>query len=202
MNATFANNEKNNDKEKRKKNVITVDSNSNSNSKNDEMKFNDFYKSQNINTIKQNSNTIKAKNLIASIKFFMILLTMSRVRFLTIKSKRTINWTRFNNQETCLIFIRKRKQKRSCQNYAANSKIFANCVAMTIFFKNFCTSCYYNFENDRCNFRFKFEIDSSSSRKRIRESKTKFVLSIIKRQTRRRNFSFFFFFFQKFANRD
>jgi hypothetical protein len=61
---------------------------------------------------------------------------------------------------------------------------------MTILFKNFCTSCHYNFEDDRCNFRFKLEIDSSSNRKRIRESKTKFVLSIIKRQTRRRDFFF------------
>jgi hypothetical protein len=116
-------------------------------------------------------------------------LTMSRVRSLTIKSKRTINWTRFDNQKTCLIFIRERKQKRSCQDCAANSRIFANCVAMTILFKNFCTSCNYNFENDRCSFRFKLEIDSSSSRKRVRESETKFVLSIIKRQTRRKDFS-------------
>jgi hypothetical protein len=120
-------------------------------------------------------------------------LTMSRVRFLTIKLRRTINWTRSNNQKTCLIFIRERKQKRSCQDCAANSRIFANCVAMTILFKNFCTSCHYNFEDDRCNFRFKFEIDSSSSRKRIRESETKFVLSIIKRQTRRKDLFFFFF---------
>jgi hypothetical protein len=161
------------------------------------MRFNNFYKSQNINTIEQNSNTIKAKNSIANIKFFTIFLTMSRVRFLTIKSRRTINWTRFDNQKTCLIFIRERKQKRSCQDCAASSRIFANCVAMTIFFKNFCTLCYYNFENDRCNFRFKFEVDSSSNRKRVRESKTKFVLSIIKRQTRRRNFFFFFSFFSK-----
>ncbi len=118
---------------------------------------------------------------------------------LIIKSKRTINWTRLDNQKTCLIFIRERKQKRSCQDCAANSKIFANCVAMTILFNNFCTSCHYNFENDRCNFRFKLEVDSSSSRKRIRELKTKFVLSIIKRQTRRKDFSFFFssFFFSK-----
>jgi hypothetical protein len=36
-------------------------------------------------------------------------LTMFRVRLLTIKSRRTINWTRLNNQETCLIFIRERK---------------------------------------------------------------------------------------------
>jgi hypothetical protein len=124
-------------------------------------------------------------------------LTMSRVRSLTIKSRRTINWTRFDNQKTCLIFTRERKQKRSCQDCAASSRIFANCVAMTILFKNFCTSCHYNFENDRCNFRFKLEIDSSSSRKRVRESKTKFVLSIIKRQTRRRDFSFFSSFFSK-----
>jgi hypothetical protein len=118
------------------------------------------------------------------------------VRLLTIKSKRTINWTRSNNQKTCLIFIREWKQKRSCQNYAVSSRIFANCVAMTIFFKNFCTSCHYNFENDRCSFHFQFEIDSSSNHKRIRESKTKFLLLIIKRQTRRRNFflSFSFFF--------
>jgi hypothetical protein len=124
-------------------------------------------------------------------------LTMSRVRSLTIKSKRTINWTRFDNQKTCLIFIRERKQKRSCQDCSASSRIFANCVAMTILFKNFCTSCHYNFEDDRWNFRSKFEVDSSSSRKRIRESETKFVLSIIKRQTRRRDFSFSSSFFLK-----
>jgi hypothetical protein len=119
--------------------------------------------------------------LIASIKSFTILLTMFRVRFLTIKSKWIINWTRLNNQKTCLIFIRERKQKRSCQDYTTSSKIFANCVAMIIFFKNFCTSCYYNFENHRCNFRFIFKVDSSNNRKQIRESKTKFVFSIIKR---------------------
>ncbi len=68
---------------------------------------------------------------------------------------------------------------------------------MIILFKNFCTSCHYNFEDDRCNFRFKFEVDSSNNRKRIRESETKFVLSIIKRQIRRRNLFFSFFFFSK-----
>jgi hypothetical protein len=122
---------------------------------------------------------------------------MSRVRSLTIKSKRTINWTRFDNQKTCLIFIRERKQKRSCQDCAANSRIFANCVAITILFKSFCTSCHYNFEDDRCSFRFKFEVDSSSNRKRVRESKTKFVLLITKRQTRRKDFFLSFSFFSK-----
>jgi hypothetical protein len=161
------------------------------------MRFDDFYESQNINTIEQNSNTIKAKNSIASIKFFTIFLIMSRVRSLTIKSKRTINWTRFDNQKTCLIFTRERKQKRSCQDYAANSRIFASCVAMTIFFKNFCTSCHYNFENDQCSFRFKLEVDSSSNCKRIRESERKFVLSIIKQQIRRRNLFLFSSFFSK-----
>jgi hypothetical protein len=127
----------------------------------------------------------------------MILLTMFRVRFLTIKSRRTINWTRLDNQKTCLIFIRERKQKRSCQDCTISSRIFANCVAMIIFFKNFCTSCHYNFENDRCNFRSKFEIDSSSNRKRVRESKTKFVFSIIKRQIRCKDFFLSSFSFLK-----
>jgi hypothetical protein len=68
---------------------------------------------------------------------------------------------------------------------------------MTTLFKDFCTSCHYNFEDDRCSFRSKFEVDSSSSRKRIDESKTKFVLSIIKRQTRRRNFFLSSFSFSK-----
>ncbi len=96
-----------------------------------------------------------------------------------------------------MIFIRKQKQKRSCQDCATNSRIFANCVTMTFFFNNFCTSCHYNFENDRCSFRFKLEIDSSSSRKRFRESKTKFVLLLIKRQTRRKNLSLSSFSFSK-----
>jgi hypothetical protein len=72
---------------------------------------------------------------------------------------------------------------------------------MIILFKNFYTSCHYNFENDRCSFYFKLEIDSSSNCKRIRESETKFVLSIIKRQIRRRDF-FFLVFSQKLVNRD
>ncbi len=51
------------------------------------MRFDNFCESKKVNTIKQNSKMIKAKNLIASIKSFTILLTMSRVRFLTIKSR-------------------------------------------------------------------------------------------------------------------
>ncbi len=82
----IANNEENN-KKKKKTNIIIIDSNLND----EKMRFNNFYESKKINTIEQNSKTIKAKNSIASIKFLTIFLTMSRVRFLTIKSKRTIN---------------------------------------------------------------------------------------------------------------
>ncbi len=81
---TIASNERN-DKEKEKKNVVTIDSND------EKMKFDNFCELKKINQIEQNSKTIKAKNSIASIKSLTILLTMSRVHFLTIKSRRTIN---------------------------------------------------------------------------------------------------------------
>jgi hypothetical protein len=83
---TIASNEDDN-KEKEKADVVTIDSNSND----EEMRFDNFYESKKVNTIEQNSKIIKAKNSIASIKFFTTLLTMSRVRLLTIKSRRTIN---------------------------------------------------------------------------------------------------------------
>jgi hypothetical protein len=81
---TIASNEESNKKKKRA-DVVTIDSND------EKMRFNNFCESKKVNTIEQNSKTIKAKNSIASIKFLTILLTMSRVRFLTIKSRRTIN---------------------------------------------------------------------------------------------------------------
>jgi hypothetical protein len=63
------------------------------------------------------------------------------------------------------------------------------CVAIASLFKSFCTSCHYNFEDDRCSFCFKLEFDSLSSRKRIRDSETESSsLSIIKRQINRRDF--------------
>jgi putative ubiquitin-RnfH superfamily antitoxin RatB of RatAB toxin-antitoxin module len=83
---TIASNEENN-KERKKANVVTIDSNSND----EKMRFNNFYESKKVNTIEQNSKTIKAKNSIARIKFLTTLLTMSRVRSLTIKSRRIIN---------------------------------------------------------------------------------------------------------------
>jgi hypothetical protein len=100
--------------------------------------------------IRSNKIRIRLKRKIWSqtSNFFKILLTMFRVRFLTIKSRRTINWMRSNNQKTCLIFIRERKQKPSCQDRATNSRIFANYVAMIILFKSFYTSCHYNFEKN------------------------------------------------------
>jgi hypothetical protein len=79
---TITSNEKNN-KKKKKTNVVTIDSNSND----EKMRFNNFYESKKVNTIEQNSKTIKAKNSIANIKSFTILLTMFRVRSLTIKSR-------------------------------------------------------------------------------------------------------------------
>jgi hypothetical protein len=80
----IASNEENNQK-KEKTNVVTIDSND------EKMKFDNFCESKKANTIEQNSKTIKAKNSIVNIKSFTILLTMSRVRLLTIKSRRIIN---------------------------------------------------------------------------------------------------------------
>ncbi len=57
-------NKKNDNKEK--KNVVTIESNDN------QMRFDNFCKSKNTNTIEQNSNTIKTRNLIAIIKFITI----------------------------------------------------------------------------------------------------------------------------------
>jgi hypothetical protein len=82
-----------------------------------------------------------------TIAFFDLL----RVRFVTIKNDRSINWNRFVNEKTALRFTRNRFAKFDCVSCKTSAKIFWKCVVMSRFLKEFCINCYYSFEDEKCS---------------------------------------------------